>query len=717
MADHKDKAKKIVDRKRKSQDYWQPIYDEFAEVQQAAKCRTTPIYKKGKDGKDTTEIDTTRTNVCMPGISIMIRKNTARMTAQPPQLDFICPDKNVAKKLTSWHYMQYDKTKEAQTRRKTVLQGEMFGIGVEKTFQDNVVIRRQMRVRTKDATRSQLLKKQGLEDKDIEYAVSQMGEQLQPNEVVQALAMHGPEFQIEQEIKRYSGPVQKAIFIGDFYMPPGCDDVDTADWLLEEYIADETFFEYWLKQTYKLDGEDVPVFDQEAVDEMLDGDKDLPDDEKTSLRKKFKELSNLDTTFQYDKETRCSKKFKILECHEKRAGENWIVWVGNESTQLGEMPYPCDLGGAWQYTALVPLPDLVSAIGDSTPRLGRFLHRLHNVNTGQRQDLITNFMKPTVYTRDSADLPDEAFDRGFMREVRVKNPGDINVQQMPNLPQYAWENESAILRQFGMLEPSLMSADSAGTNSNPQSGATATVGVLAQRERDTMLGDKIIGLNIFLKKVGEKKLEMLRNTMQDPVAISAKYFNEETLGELAGQSPEKGISQRSGQPQVITLDWTEIQDDIQVEPKVGSTLSIEDEFIAMKAQAFWQAAAADQSGILNKYYAAKAWADTIPNVDSNVAINPPPPPPDPLASTKISLSMSMPLDKMPADITNQALEKAGFTPSEELKHRDTLDGIVKVGEAADAAGKLAEPAGGVEPGGKEGIRRTAADRVKPALGA
>jgi hypothetical protein len=98
---------------------------------------------------------------------------------------------------------------------------------------------------------------------------------------------------------------------------------------------------------------------------------------------------------------------------------------------------------------------------------------------------------------------------------------------MPQLPQYAWENENAILRQMAMLEPALNSADLAGTNQNPQSGKTATVGVLAQRERDYLLGFKIDGLNIFLKKLGQKKLWMLQQTLQSTLQIGAKYASPE----------------------------------------------------------------------------------------------------------------------------------------------------------------------------------------------
>jgi hypothetical protein len=145
--------------------------------------------------------------------------------------------------------------------------------------------------------------------------------------------------------------------------------------------------------------------DPKNVADMLEKDDELPHDEKTSLRDRFKQFNKLDTTHQYDKELACSKKFKVYECHERRDGKNWIVWVGNEKFFLGEMPYPWDFYGDWAYTALVPLPNVVSAIGDSTPRLGRFLHRLHNVNTGQRQDLITNFNKPFMITREGADIP------------------------------------------------------------------------------------------------------------------------------------------------------------------------------------------------------------------------------------------------------------------------------------------------------------------------
>jgi hypothetical protein len=168
---------------------------------------------------------------------------------------------------------------------------------------------------------------------------------------------------------------------------------------------------------------------------------------------------------------------------------------------------------------------------------------------------------------------------------------------------------------------------------------------------------------------------------------------------------------RGGRASVITLDWPEIQEDIQVEPKVGSTLSIEDEFHRMGAQTFFQTAMAAPH-VFDIHYAAKAYAATIPNIDATKAVLPPAPPPEP--PPKVQANINVPLDKMPADVVNQLLPLIGLMPSKELEHIDTLNAVTKLGESADAAAKLEEPAVpevGAKPDSTAGVRRTAASRV------
>jgi hypothetical protein len=276
---------------------------------------------------------------------------------------------------------------------------------------------------------------------------------------------------------------------------------------------------------------------------------------------------------------------------------------------------------------------------------------------------------------------------------------------------------------MGMLEPALLSADLAGTNANPQTGRTATVGVLAQRERDVLLQYKVDGLNVYWRKLYQKKLWMLQKTMQDPVEIGKKYLSEAMLEQLSQtQVPgvldrvnqvvvsllgrNEAISTRSGRAEVITLDWTEIQEDIQVEPKAGSTLAIDDEFHRMSAEKLFQMALSAPS-VLDPYYAAENWAARIPGVDPKRAVLPKPTQAEPQLP-KINVNISVPFDKVPSDIQNQLLGEMGLQPSSEAVHRDTLSGIKLVGEAADAAAKLAEP---VDNGGEKAPRRTLAERV------
>jgi hypothetical protein len=160
----------------------------------------------------------------------------------------------------------------------------------------------------------------------------------------------------------------------------------------------------------------------------------------------------------------------------------------------------------------------------------------------------------------------------------------------------------------------------------------------------------------------------------------------------------------SGQAHVMEIDWEEIQGDIDVQPRAGSTLSKEDEFHAMRAQQFFANAAANPD-VFNKYYAAEVYASTIKDVDMQKAVRPEPPPSPQVPKTQVNINI--PLDKMPY-LVNPVLTEMGLQPVPDAEHDATLQGITKIGEAADAAGKLAEP---VNDGSQDSLRKTGADRV------
>lgn len=718
MADRSEKVKTLIERRRKSLDFYAPQYEEFVEVQRAAKCMTVPIMVTGKDGKEVE--DKTRTNVCMPGISIMHRKNKARLTAQPPKLKFIgAKSQDIADSLTSWAYMQYDMTDEAIAQRKNVGQAELFGISVTKVYQDDVQVRRNVRVRTTQATRSQILKQRGLQDEQIQQEVAQSGEQLSPDEVNGALAEFGDEIKDEQITSKYSGPVVKWCFIGDIHFPPDCESLDTAAWIIEEYTETAIWLEYWMERTYcDESGAEVKVFDSEECDKMVAEDKELPINEKTTLRERFRAIAKQDPTDMSQKTLAVDKRFRVMECHEKRNGKNWIFWVGNDNRFLGEMPYPWDFNGKYAYTALVPLPDLISVIGDSTPRLARHLHRMHNAAVGARTDLINQTLRPFALTRIGSDIPEEATERGVFRELKVKNLTDVQIERLPEVPSEAWETEAAILRQMAMLEPALASPDAAGTSQNPQAGKTATTAVLAQRSVDTLTQDKIDALDIYWKEVGQKKLWILQQTTQKNVKVAQKYLNQGQIQQAQAKLPaavqpptappapqtgnvlnigQPAISMRYGHAVEIEIDPFEIQEDIQVEPEAGSTLAIDDEFHRMAAQNLLQMALSAPQ-VFNVYEAAMAYAMKIKGVDATKVVRPEPPPSP--EKPKMSVNYSFPMDKMATiapNFFNEAIQAVGFTEDPEVMHNATIEGVKKVGEAADAAAKLAEPAVPNEP--------------------
>lgn len=240
-----EKAKKIIERRTASMDYWRPIEDEIVEVRQALKCKVDPIFKKDKNGKDTNQEDTSRTNVCMPGLSIMARKNVARLTANAPEIEYISVSSpQIGEKLSAWGRMQYDLTGEAEVIRKHVMQAEAFGFSAVKLYQNDVVIRRPVRVRTINAKREDVLRARGMADTQIQSEVETNGPELGDDEKLAALAEFGAQFTYQLVKTKYSGPCTKFIFFGDIHLPPQCASLDTADWIIEDFEETPQWFEY-----------------------------------------------------------------------------------------------------------------------------------------------------------------------------------------------------------------------------------------------------------------------------------------------------------------------------------------------------------------------------------------------------------------------------------------------------------------------------------------
>lgn len=695
----------ILDRRNESRRYMQINYwDQWEDVYRASKCRTKPIMVTDKNGNQVE--DTTRTNVAMPELSLIARRKTARMTANPPQINYTVAqdDPNtpsgLGDKLTGWAYQQFDRSGEALEHRRLVQSSQIFGWGVNKHYWDTVEVTQKFFRKVGNGSeyslnRSGLMQLQGAPDDEISDAVKDGGEELGDEEVTNALAEYGNSVQVPQRKTQFEGPVAKNVFIGDFFMEPGCSSLNASGWAVENYFESDVWLKKYGLKTY-IDPEteeETPIFDPKAIEELSDMPSWQPiyQQQPFDLRSRLRTNALGQTLPLWPTKLLRGKRYDVLECHSKdKEGQFWIEWIGNEKVYLGKMPYPWDLYGKSSYTELVPMFDLLSAYGDSTPLLLRHLWLLHNAIVGSRRDLVANILRPLMKIRAGADIPDEQVDRALFRLISMRNPEDISplFEDMAGIGtalSAASEEEAQNMRMMALAEPNLTNVET-GTDANPQAGKTATTAVLAAKSADALTQFEMDSLNWYLKESGEKKLAMLQQVEPEtdqeggykPYPIAAKYA-----------AKVEGLSQRYGKTSIVNLDFMEIQQEIQVEPAAMSMLSVDDDIRRTGALQLVEMAG-QMPSVVDPYYAAHNFASTIRGVDADKAV-PPPKPPTP-APPKISVTIAVKWPELPAGAQAQILSAAGtqVTPElqQELQIGDTLKGIEKLSTAADHADNL-----------------------------
>lgn len=698
----------ILDRRNESRKYMQQNYwPEWATVYRYSKCLTEKIMVQDPRNPSNMIEDTSRTNVCMPETSLTIRRKTARLTAQPPQINYTSPSGNedVAQKLTGLSYQWFDQSGESQQHRRMVHTGVTFGYSVSKLWWDSIEQTKKFQrsfigrdgssVAYRD--RAGLMRMQGAPEDEIDDAVKPqdaggMGPDLSDDEVSGAIAQFGNTIQVPQITKKYEGPVSRNVFIGDFFFEPGCLMLDDSGWATENYPETDQFLDKMLKMTYEDEsGNTIPVFDMKAVKALEDMGTWSPN-QGTQQPYDLKTLFRTSVLNQqvplFPTKLLPGKRYDILEQHAKdEDGRMWINWVGNEKVLLGKMPYPWELYGRYCYTEFVPLFDPISAIGDSIPRLHRFLQSLHNATVGQRKDLIRNLLKPIVLQRNGEDVADEQIERAFYRLILVKDPNSfkpfIDSPSLGTAIQGAIQEEAQIMRMWGLSDPSLNNTES-GTDANPTAGKTATTAVLAAKSADALTQYELDSLAYYLKQSGEKKLAMLQQNERDAsegYPIGSKFANK-----------VEALTQRYGKTSQICIYPDEIQEDIGVEPEAMSMLSADDDIRRQAALSMIQAAS-QQPGIWDPYYVARFYAGTIRGVDPDKAVPQPKPPTPPPPHTNFNVTAKYP--ELPSQAQAALLTGVGVPDSPELQQelqlQEKMRGLVQANQAGTAADELLGP--------------------------
>jgi hypothetical protein len=686
-------------------------YDELTEVYRAIKMRTKPIYKKDAAGKETTEEDKSQTNVCMPGPSIAWRRGVARLTASPYRLKYTGDaDPATLEMLSALAMQQYDRSGEAKQDRKITMMGKAFGFSYGKLYWDSLARTMKFRKAVMKGEqvvyrdRASIMKSQGAPDDEIEGAVKQLGPEMDDDEVANAIGRGGKEITVPEMVSKYEGPIVKAVFIGDLFLMPHATSLDDSDYSIERYNETDLWMEKMIKSVKYLadDGKTyLKAFDPRACQDLLDMDPS-PDKQTDDLKNFFMAVSGRsdDDQYQFPRNLRARKRFDILEQHILGDdGRIWVTWMSPNmrGKAIGKMPYPWDLYGKTTYSEFIPLEDMVSAYGDSTIRLMRFLHAMHNRTVAQNFDSVTNSLKKLILVTKGMEMSDEIVVRGNHRQLDVDDINKLKEFQESPIPPGAFEREAQILRMMALLEPALNTVDT-GTASNPMAGKLATTAMLNAKAADSLTQFEIDGRDLYLREVGYKKLWMNQQAAQEAWTIEQQFWGEELskrVGELPpaeeGQDgPEWALSNRFGKTAAVKLDPLDIQTDLSVEPESMSYLSVDDELRKAAAMELDQIALAAPD-VVDRRKVIRFHLSTVKDIGNpDDYMNPEQEGPTP-PQFKGNISVGIPLDKMPSDVVNQVLPMVGLQPSQELEHRDTLDAVSRMNEAGKAADELTAP--------------------------
>jgi hypothetical protein len=704
----------IIERRNESRKWMRKnMHDEMTEVWRAIKCKTAPIFKKDRAGVDTQAEDKSRTNVAMPDLNIIYRRNAARMTAAPYRLRYTGGDPLTAEMLSSLAMQQYARSDEPFHDVRCVLASEAFGWGYTKLYWDKLVRTMTFRkaiMKGNDVVyrdRGSIMRSQGANDNEIEEAIGAMGPEMDDTEIARFMAKSGTEVQVPQETTQYEGPLVKWIFNGDLYIEPNAPTLERSSYCIEQFTENDFWLEKMSRLTYEDpdSGEEVSAFDPEALQELIDtgGDTETKDQEPgDDLRDMFNAAIGREREQEYylPKNLRPRKKFNIIEQHsqDRDDGRFYISWCSEKwrDRLLGRMPYQFDLYGKYQYTDMCPLPDLILSYGDSTPRLLRHIYMMHNLTVAQNFDYVTNLLKPFLLRRMGVNIEPEVVVRGLFRELQVADLNGVKLLQEPPLPAGAFEREAQLMRMMALAEPSLTSTES-GTGANPQAGKTATTALLASKSADALTQFKLDGRNRYLRELGLKKLWMNQQGREQNQrwTVEARYWGEglrKRVEAIEGPPPDWAMTERyGGKVSAIKLDPMDIQEDFEVEPEAGSYLAVDDEMRQQAAQNLTQVAMGNPD-IIDRRKVIRFQMSTIRGIGNPddyflPEMQGPPPPPPP----KINVNIQVPMDKMPSDVVNQLLPEIGLQPSQMLEHKDAMSAVTQAGEASEAADSMMSP--------------------------
>lgn len=656
-----DKALAVLNRKKLRRKHLADnYYDEWKKVAQSYYCERD--MEQDDDGED----DPTQTSIATPNTYAYVRRVTARITAQIPAMRFRHKVRDVANPVSRTLMYYWDKGKAQRQQKMHVTQAKLFGWSVKAWSWMSEEWMRTKRVNPFDGNPETL----GRIAEQYEEWFAQRGvtsaDQVDPILAQELLGQliaekgRGGLLNLRYLYKGYHGPKSEVLFIGDCYPEPYFESLQTSRSFIVERRRDADWFRR-LRDAYKdsdpeLSSRIAKLFEAHehgSVPYWANVSTSSANDDRLNFRSWFAEAQGKDDFYNSSENmgiTESSGLWTVTEEHVP--GENAKVrYVAEDGFWLGEFDPPHDLEGRIPFTDLVFEDNLVSGIGDSTPRILRGLQDMISQHSALTYDVFGKILRPVLLTSDRELYENpELLKRGKgFRLAYSRDPQSIQfLNEAPALASAGASlsgDQTALQQQWQMGTGE--SNMSLAANLDPAQSATATGARILAYNADVITTDMVtMYTESSLKPDAELMFLMARAEMTDPVEFEGSSYNRDW-----------SFDKDSRKEEWMRVEPALFQEDGEMVVEVGSTLAAEDEANMRRVMTMWQMFSGrpdvNQQHLIQATLTAMGegpnlhlWAPQQP---------PPPPPPQPKANVSISVKSE---DLGPYTIP--LLEQVGF---------------------------------------------------------
>lgn len=643
-----DIAQEVMARKKRSYDWLQSnFYGEWEEAYRNYKCEKAPYLIE-----ETKEQDLERYAMCLPDTLIAVRRFVARVTAQIPQISYRADDTTFSRPVSRTLMWQWDVGNMQPIFKRNVLQASLFGWSVIGFHWEIEEYMRRRRVQ---------LMRENLPESDIrdvaEFYSLPPQQLLNPAFRAALVAAHGKgstSVPIERLYQAYQGPRAGFLFVGDCFPEPDFESIQSSSWFIVERRRGTEYLDRLAKYFPETREGVAQLYKQ--YENGTEANKALGSSSGSSFRERLRTAINKvsgqsRTTTRAENDS--ARLWTITEEHSPgRHGR--LRLIGENDVVVADIPYPYSLDGKIAFSETQYIPDILTGIGDSTPRLIRKLHDGHNRMFENRMNLVDRITRPLITTNDKRLFNNPNLlkrGKGF-RLVLVDRPDSF--QYAPE--QAAIAAAASTMGQDADVQRAIQVATGESNLSmmagvDPQQARTATGSRIMQSNLDVLSKSDMTSVtDSGIKGTVDIMFLLNASEMSDAVNFDPKKYD----ARWAYQAEEKWLK---AHPYMFQGDGT-----LTVE--AGSTLADDDEANVSRAHTMWDLAN-QRPDKLNVDTAAEQIVIAMgerARLDKWIVPPAPPPPPEP---PKRSISVGIKFEMLPKEVQAQILLENGLIQPDE----------------------------------------------------